>query len=218
MNRSWTAEAAAAGAGERASVWPWRAMRYGLPALAAALTTVGPTQVSAGGGGPPPPPPPEENHVWAGCELDNGAVTVLRQRIIASSGGESSPFGDASDLQIAFVVVYSFQENDGQALVGGEGGFTGPVLCLGGDAGEGFEPFAIETTTETTSIPDPESDAASSGAESVDILDLEEALALRYLPLFDDGEGGLFEGTPEKRYCHTVDGNNDCFTIFPPVD
>lgn len=218
MKQRSTDATAVADAGAGASVWSRRAMRYGLPALAAAaLTTVGPDPASAGGGGPPPPPPPEENHVWGGCELSAEAVNEIRQNIFDSAGGEGGPFGDFADsLEVAFVVVYSLQENDGQPLT--TEGHTGPILCVGGTVGEGISHLGIETTTDTTQIPDPTSNAGSGDAVSVDILDLEEALALRYLPLFDDGEGGLFEGIPEKRYCHTVDDNNDCFTVFPTVD
>ena len=85
---------------------------------------------------------------------------------------------------------------------------SAPILCAGGfplGAG-GIAPFNVATTTEDSPIPEP-----STGADSVDILDLEEALILRYAPNFE-GEGG----DPEKRFCHTVDENTDCFTVFGP--
>jgi hypothetical protein len=211
MNRSSTADAAVVSAVvPRGSARPRRALRYGLPALAAAaLTTVGPGPVSAGGGGLPAP---EENHVWAGCQLDSDTVEAIQDDVFTSSldGSEFSPFGSPSNVQVAFIVVYSLQENDGQGLDGGEGPpFSGPILCAGGFpfGGGGIAPFNVATTTEDSPIPDP-----STGADSVDILDLEEALILRYAPNFEGGGGG----DPEKRFCHTVDENTDCFTVFGP--
>jgi hypothetical protein len=210
MEQRSTDAAAVADTGAGASVWSRRVMRYGLPALAAAaLTTGGPHPVSAGGGGIPAP---EENHVWGGCELSQEAVEAIQDSIFNSSGGEGGPFGDfPENLEVAFVVVYSLQENDGQLLPDTEG-YTGPILCLGGFPGEGFTPFGIESTSEDSPIP-PE--PGEGDPTSVNILDLEEALILRYEPNFP-GEGEPFTGNPEKRFCHTVDDNTDCFTVFSP--
>jgi hypothetical protein len=92
------------------------------------------------------------------------------------------------DAQIAFVVVYSLQENDGQAVQapGGASGFTGPIISRNPALG-------ITEPDQTATL------------NSVDILVAEEAFVLRH-------QSG---GTIRKRFCHSVDANTDCFNVGP---
>jgi hypothetical protein len=92
------------------------------------------------------------------------------------------------DAQIAFVVVYSLQENDGQAVQapGGASGFTGPIICK--------NPALTVTETDQTA-----------NLNNITILDAEEAFVLRY-------QSG---STVRKRICHSVDANTDCFNVGP---
>jgi hypothetical protein len=139
------------------------------------------------------PPDPEDSHVWAGCVLDAATVAALQADVNVGIEAELD-----SDIEIAFVVVYSLNnDNDGQPVTGGT---TGPVICT--------NPEVVDTpspTTQTTNI--------GSADDTVTILDAEEAFLLRY----------QFEDPPEdieKRVCHTVDNNTDCFLIVPapPVE
>jgi hypothetical protein len=157
---------------------------YGAIALATALLLGSPipalSQVA--------PPDPEESHVWAGCVLDAATVAALQTDVNVGIEAELD-----SDIEVAFVVVYSLKENDGQPI---DSGFTGPVICTNPD-------LVAEETTQTDDI--------GSAGDTVTILDAEEAFLLRY----------QFEESPEvieKRVCHTVDNNTDCFLIKPPTD
>lgn len=96
--------------------------------------------------------------------------------------------------QVDFVLVYTLQnDNDGQHFGDGT---TGPILCTNPDT------VSIETTLENTRIPD---------SGKVDIKALEQALIMQYQQA----------GIRNKRICHTVADNTDCFLIKPvpsPVD
>lgn len=104
--------------------------------------------------------------------------------------GESLKSGVPTDHEIDFVLVYSLQnDNDGQHFGKGT---TGPILC------SNPKTVAIETTEENTPIPD--------GPGKVDIKALEQALIMQYQQQ---------DGSRNKRICHTVAGNTDCFLITP---
>jgi hypothetical protein len=125
-------------------------------------------------------------HVWAGCELSATAVDQLETTL-----------DDAGiiDPEVAFVVVYSLNnDNDGQQVAGG---FTGPVICRNNDVVSAPTP-----TTQTNDI--------GSASATVTVLDGEEAFLLRY-----QFEGEEEENDIEKRVCHTVDSETDCFLIVP---
>jgi hypothetical protein len=93
---------------------------------------------------------------------------------------------------VDFVLVYSLANaNDGQPTTGG---YTGPVLCVN-PASVTYPPPA---TNENTPI-GPEGQAWN-------ITDLEQALLLQYQKT---------SGVREKRVCHTVAGNTNCFLITP---
>jgi hypothetical protein len=100
---------------------------------------------------------------------------------------------DIIDPEVAFVVVYSLtKDNDGQEVADG---FTGPVICRNNAVVSAPDP-----TTQTNDI--------GSASATVTVLDGEEAFLLRY----------QFEEEPndiEKRVCHTVDSETDCFLIVP---
>jgi hypothetical protein len=166
-------------------------------ALASALLLGG--SVPALATGPTDPPNPAVSHVWAGCELSPATLEALAADAAVEVEGTA---------QISFVVVYTLSnDNDGQLL--GESGFTGPVLCT--------NPFEVGITalqkdgttplTETSDIP---AQTDPGGATTVDILEAEEAFIIKYR--LDNGANAE---DIEKRVCHTVDGNVDCFIIFP---
>lgn len=106
-------------------------------------------------------------------------------------------------LQASYIIIYVRENpNDGQnifELVGETlqptNTFTGPILCTNSDTD------IATPVDENTLIPPP----PPFPTDTVDILGAEEASHLQYAPA-----GG---GDPEKRVCHTVAGNTDCFRI-----
>lgn len=158
------------------------------------------------------PPNPEAvdgplaNRVWAGCTLNSTTVTNIRGRMNLGAGI------DTSQTDVSFIVVYTFKNpNNGQKLLAG--GETGPVVCIAPNV-------RIEKTREAEDIPTAEDQGAS--VLNVDLLDLSEALLIRY---------GYTLGTKnikENRFCHTVanpatgtpgnpppETNTDCFRVYP---
>lgn len=144
------------------------------------------------------PPAPAANHVWGSCVLTPAAVTELQDSLTAAGG---LPSGEGDPLpQVDFVIVYSLQNNnDGQAL---GTGLTGPIVCTNSVT------VTIETTTEDTPIP---SLTDQADGITVDIEGIEEALLLQYQKMQNNAP----LGGREKRVCHTVAGNTDCFLIKP---
>ena len=125
---------------------------------------------------------PTANRVWAQCVLTSDAVTALKSSMTST--------GLATDKKIAFVVIYSFEANDGQRLSGTttpEGPHTGPVIC--------------RNTTDTPAV-SIDQVLQTDNISTTNVLDVENAIILRY-------------GTTnvEKRYCHSVDANTDCFRL-----
>jgi hypothetical protein len=155
---------------------------------------------------------PEANHVWAGCTLSNTTVNDIRSAIQA---GQNI---DKPNVEVSYLVVYSSNNpNNGQPLTAG--GFTGPVICTA-PAVPPFPQVLIEKTTESEDIPN---SADQPGATSVDLLDISEALVLRYS--YQPTGAALKK---ESRFCHTVahsgtggfsspppETNTDCFRIYP---
>jgi hypothetical protein len=158
------------------------------------------------------PPNPEAvdgplaNRVWAGCTLNSTTVNNISNRIKLGTGI------DGTKTDVSFIVVYTFKNpNNGQALTAG--GETGPVVCIAPNV-------RIEKTREAEDIPTAEDQGAS--VLNVDLLDLSEALLIRY---------GYTLGTKqikENRFCHTVanpatgtpgnpppETNTDCFRVYP---
>lgn len=103
-------------------------------------------------------------------------------------GASLTAGGLSAPHEIDFVLVYSrANDNDGQHFGDGT---TGPILCINPDSVD------IETTEENTPIPD---------GGTVDIKALEQALIMQYQQA----------GIRNKRICHTVADNTDCFLITP---
>jgi len=101
----------------------------------------------------------------------------------------------------SYIIIYNRQNpNDGQQI-GTTSTYTGPVLCINEDTDNVFP------TSEGTQIPN---STNQPGAIAVDILGAEEALHLQYKSVLATGPGDT-----EKRVCHTVAGNTDCFLIQP---
>jgi hypothetical protein len=164
-------------------------------------------------------PDPAADHVWGGCVLstgEGGTVGSLLADIADSDSADEDPDLDQENLQVGFVVVYTLgNPNDGQPIDGG--GFTGPVICLNPNLVDvtAFEDDGETPLTETSAIPD---DTGPDGADSVDLLAAEEVFILQY-EINDDDEESFIDGNIEKRICHTVAGNSDCFIVSPaPTD
>jgi hypothetical protein len=134
---------------------------------------------------------------WDGCELNSNRDNIDTEAgLIGDLEDSGLGFSPDGDVQVAFVLVYSLEENDGQPVnLSGPGtGFTGPVLCLNGTD------FAIAETTQTTAIPE-------NVTKTADFLDFEEVSIIRYRLNPD--------GPIQKVLCHTVKSNSDCVLISP---
>jgi hypothetical protein len=118
----------------------------------------------------------------------NSVLNISQTNLNKLTGGE---------IQASYILIYTRQNpNDGQDLAN-SALFTGPILCRNLDT-------RVDPTTEATQIPDP------TRADSVNILDAEEVSHLRYEP-----NVGTMVGPAEKRVCHTVASNTNCFIIRP---
>jgi hypothetical protein len=151
----------------------------------------------ASGVSPPAATAAEADHIFAGCTF---TTTSLRTALTITDSDLS-----AATLQASYILIYvRANPNDGQQI-GVTTSYTGPVLCINADT------ESIAETTEATQIPN---STDHPGAVSVDILGTEEALHLQYLLNFSGGPG-VPPGDVQKRVCHTVAGNTDCFFIQP---
>jgi hypothetical protein len=117
--------------------------------------------------------------------LTPGAVDELEASVDPAGSAIGTP-------EIAFVLVYSLNhDNDGQPVtVQGQSGSTGAVICR---------------NTEVVAAPAATSQTTDIGSNNVTILDAEEAFIVRY----------QIGSTIEKRVCHTVNQNTDCYRISP---
>ena len=152
--------------------------------------------------------------VWAGCILEDTTVAALKAEMPVGNGNKPLFYEDG---MIAFVVVYTMKDNDGQEFSanggGGTGEFTGPVVCVNPNA-------------DVTSSPDPPAEFAGVGiapieqddpipngqANATEVItrDAEEVFLLRY-ELADGDE----PGTIEKILCHAVNDEMFCYRISP---
>ena len=141
---------------------------------------------------------PVANQIYSNCTFTDADLGDLE---IADRASEPPTLpGGQLKLHASYIIIYVRENpNDGQEifeLVGETpeptNTFTGPILCTNLDTD------VATPTTENELIP-------PSG--TVDILGAEEASHLQY-----EATGG---GDPEKRVCHTVAGNTDCFLIKP---
>lgn len=142
-----------------------------------------------------PPGAPVKDRIFAGCTFTTAG---LRAALNIPNSFKNSFVGD--QLQASYILVYVRQNpNDGQPLDGTPTTYTGPVLCINSDT------ETIDQTTETTPIPN---SINHSGVASVNLRGAESAFHLQY-------ELAPTPGDIEKRVCHTVAGNTDCFFIQP---
>lgn len=119
------------------------------------------------------------------CTLEDDTIAALQGDVAAGIGAEG-------DVEVAFVVVYSLNnDNHGQPVADGT---TGPVLCTNPDF------VGPDETAQTDQIPD---------TGTVDIRDSSEAFILRYEPSATEA------AEAEARFCHTVNANVDCFLVGP---
>jgi hypothetical protein len=136
---------------------------------------------------------PIANKIYSNCTFtidDLAGLTIPDLDSGLLSGGE---------LQASYIIIYVRENpNDGQEIFEADGEalvttntFTGPILCTNSDSD-----IATPTTEDTLIAP----------SGTVNILGAEEASHLQYEPA---------SGDPEKRVCHTVAGNTDCFLIKP---
>lgn len=140
---------------------------------------------------------PVANTVFSECTFTTGAsntrgtlnsvLNISQTNLNKLAGGE---------IQASYILIYTRLPNDGQDLASSTS-FTGPILCRNTNT-------TVVPTTETNLIPDP------ARADSVNILDAEEVTHLRYEPNI-----GTQVGPAEKRVCHTVASNTNCFIIRP---
>lgn len=152
------------------------------------------------------PPAPAANRVWGGCTL---SATTVDSLLTNELGAE---FG--SQAAVSFVVIYTLRENNGQRLT--DTTDTGPVICTNQHAGingavEGITAQEADgdPLSEDSDIPGDTHDPVTepvAWSSNLNILDTEQMFSLRY-EIIDTG--GV-----EKRVCHTVDANTDCFRIF----
>jgi hypothetical protein len=121
---------------------------------------------------------PAAVRLWGGCQLTSNTHNA----IVAETGG-------AAD----FIVAYSLQPNDGQPFgTQVPPVYTGPIVCTAPQTG-------IKSYTEGTPLPN-----GDTGGASVDLLNTEQALVVRYSV-----------GGPEKRVCRSVGDRTDCYQVKP---
>jgi hypothetical protein len=149
---------------------------------------------------------PVANQIYSNCTFTDADLGDLEIADRAPEPPLPPLPGGQLKLHASYIIIYVRENpNDGQEIwiPGGEGGlvptgtFTGAILCTNDDTD------IATSVNENTLIPDTGPD------DTVDILGAEEASHLQYV-LTD----GAMEDT-EKRVCHTVAGNTDCFSIKP---
>jgi hypothetical protein len=128
----------------------------------------------------------QEPHRLELCELGNTTITNLQADVAADTGAE--------EVEVAFVVVYSLNNDNNGQVVDGEP--TGPILCTNGALVD-----SPPVGTNANDVIPPEEG-------TVDIFDSSEAFLLRY------EENATTD--IETRFCHTVNANVDCFSLEPP--
>ena len=134
---------------------------------------------------------PRANHVVSNCTFSTSGDTTRLQDALNIPDLSSLNGGQ---LEASYIIIYVRQNpNDGQGITGGAdaGGYTGPILCINSDTDE------VVPTDEGTAIPG-----------SIDILGAEESSHIQIQPHNSD-----VPNERQKRVCHTVASNTDCFTI-----
>jgi hypothetical protein len=148
---------------------------YGALAMAALIASVSLPGTAAAQSNP------TADRVWAQCVLTPAAVTALTASMASSQL--------VTQKQIGFVVIHSFQENNGQELSTSGGGFTGPVICRA--------PGVSINEVEQTAL-------IGSNSSPVDLLDQQSGMSVLYRDSTDPADN-------RKRFCWTVTSLADCF-------
>jgi hypothetical protein len=140
--------------------------------------------------------PPTANRILFNCTFTTDAVegTNLQDALnipdlALLNGGQ---------LQASYIIIYVRQNPNNGQLIGtppptSSSTYTGPIICTNADTDD------IAKTTEGTVIPGP-----------IDITGAEEVSHLQLQP-----SSSTDPADREKRVCHTVASNTDCFLIQP---
>ena len=135
---------------------------------------------------------PTANSVFFNCTFSTDPTSPtgdLREALNISSANLNKLQGN--QIQVSYIIIYVRENpNDGQDLKNSTS-FTGPILCTNSDTND------VIKTTEGTEITGP-----------VDITSAEESSHLQFKPTSSTNPADK-----EKRVCHTVASNTDCFLI-----
>jgi hypothetical protein len=134
---------------------------------------------------------PTANRVYFNCTFSTDPASLTGDiRDALNIPGLNKFVGN--NIQVSYIIIYVRENpNDGQALKTPANSFTGPVLCTNSDTND------VIKTTEGTAIPGP-----------VDITSAEESSHLQFKPTSSTNPADK-----DKRVCHTVASNTDCFLI-----
>ena len=149
--------------------------------------------------------PPTANHVFFGCTFTTGTGTGTLNSVLTIP--DIALLNNGGGLEASYIIIYVRENpNDGQRI-GATQTYTGPVICRNAVTD------SIAKTTEGTAIlPDPDPDP-DIGPPPIDILGAEEASHLQYQ---ESSTVPPNTNPKQKRVCHTVASNTDCFLIRPP--
>jgi|SRR5689334_21859959 len=137
-------------------------------------------------------PPP--NHVLSNCTFTTNTVEGTNLQDALNIPDLSTLNG--GQLEASYIIIYVRQNpNNGQRIGTTGSSYTGPILCTNANTDEAVP------TTEGAAIPG-----------SIDILGAEESSHIQIQP-----HGSTDVNQRQKRVCHTVASNTDCFLIesFP---
>jgi len=161
-----------------------------LASLSAALVL----GASPGGANADPSGSPTANRVFFNCTFTTADLQSILD--IPTINGLAN-----HQLVPSYIIIYNRQNpNEGQKI-GTTSTYTGPVLCINSDTEN------VVPTSEATVIPNATNQP---GVPAINILGAEEALHLQYRSTLTTNPA-----RNEKRVCHTVAGNTDCFFIQP---
>ena len=137
---------------------------------------------------------PQANHVLSACTFSTNAVEGTNLQDALSIPDLANLNG--GQLQVSYIIIYVRQNPNNGQLIGPppaspSSSYTGPILCTNVDTDEAIP------TAEGTAIPG-----------SIDILGAEESSHIQIQP-----HGSTDPNQRQKRVCHTVASNTDCFTI-----
>jgi hypothetical protein len=134
---------------------------------------------------------PQANHVLSNCTFTTNTVegTNLQDALNIPDLGSLN----GGQLEASYIIIYVRQNpNNGQHIGTTGSSYTGPILCYN-------VTDSIQTSPEGTAISGP-----------IDILGAEESSHIQIQP-----SGSTDTNQRQKRVCHTVASNTDCFLIGP---